>query len=474
MTTAPLPIAASSELRDRDVLVAEHASSAETIRSIFGESPSLPLHHVEASAPYDLLKVLLDNAPVGVCLFDARLNLILCNSRMKRLLEYPDELFQDSTLTMEDLFRFNAERGEYGPGDVETLVHRRLDKARQGLAHVYERTRPNGIVVEIRGVPLASGGFLSIYSDVTEQRQRLYQLDAIIENFPGGICLFDKNMEMVLHNRELLQLLELPPSLFQNGKPSLEQLFRFNAARGEYGPGQSEELVQQRLERLKERCSHVYRRRRPNGTTVEVRGVPIKGSGFLSTYVDVTDQSRRQELVAHMAHHDGLTDLPNRLLLMDRLQTAVAQAKRGNPIAVHYLDLDNFKPVNDTYGHDVGDELLKSVANRLRKVLRETDTLTRIGGDEFVVSQVGIHDPGNAETLANRVIETLCAPFDCGGHTIKIGISIGISLAPEHGTNPTELLKLADQALYRAKSKGRRTFEISKSQETINSITPIG
>ena len=188
----------------------------------------------------------------------------------------------------------------------------------------------------------------------------------------------------------------------------------------------------------------------------------MDGGGFVTSYIDVTDNRRNQELIAHMAHHDALTELPNRLLLKDRLQTAVAQSKRGNPMAVLYLDLDFFKPVNDTYGHGVGDAVLVAVADRLRQSTRESDTIARIGGDEFVILQSNVDKPGDAEVLATRLVSRLSEPFIVREQSdeieIEIGVSVGIVLAPMHSSDPDQLLSMADAALYTAKSDGKGVY----------------
>ncbi|MEM7748852.1 MAG: PAS-domain containing protein [Pseudomonadota bacterium] len=405
-----------------------------------------------------LLEILLENSPVGVCMSDQDLRITLCNRRFKELLELPADLFDNRSLTLAELFQFNAQRGEYGPGDIQMLVDDRMARARECIAHVYERERPNGTVLEVRGLPIKEGGFVSIYTDVTEQRRKTRQLEAIVDHFPGGLCLFDKNLEMVQHNENLIQMLDYPRHLFGDKGPSLEQLFQLNAERGEYGPGDIAEIVKQRMDRLKEPRAHEYRRKRPDGTVLEVRGAPVDGGGFITTYVDVTAECQSQELIAHMAMHDSLTGLPNRALLMDRLRGAVASAKRGQPMALHYLDLDNFKPVNDNYGHAAGDKLLQQVADRLRAGTRETDTIARLGGDEFVVIQTGISKGDDATILAQRLIDDLGKPFPIEGTQVKIGVSVGIAMAPLNSSSPDELLRLADHALYRSKSQGRHQF----------------
>lgn len=412
----------------------------------------------DLNAHTSLLSTILDNFPGGIAVYDNNLRMIMCNDQLRRLLDYPDELFADGYPTLEEVYRCNAIRGEYGPGDIEEQVSVRLACARRGVAHQLERERPNGTVLEIRGMPLPNGGFVSVYHDVTEQRQQAKLLQSVVDNFPGGISVFDKDLQMVLCNKQQRQLLNYPDSLFLSGNPSLEDVFRFNASRGEYGPGDVEELVSVRMALARQKRPHCVERSRPNGVVLEIRGVPLDGGGFVSTYLDVTESRQAQARVAHMAFHDPLTDLPNRALFGERLSHDLARVTRGEVLALHYLDLDKFKPVNDTFGHDIGDQLLKCVAARLVKCLRETDTVARLGGDEFVVTQVGIEKPGDACVVAERIVKALTAPFQIDGHQIHIGTSIGIALAPVDGRKASELLKNSDSALYEAKARGRGSF----------------
>jgi diguanylate cyclase (GGDEF)-like protein len=159
--------------------------------------------------------------------------------------------------------------------------------------------------------------------------------------------------------------------------------------------------------------------------------------------------------IAFLAHHDVLTGLPNRALFNDRVQQALALLGRGTHCALLCLDLDRFKPVNDTLGHPIGDVLLRQVAERLQASVREGDTVARLGGDEFAVLQINLRDPSEADRLATRIINTLGAAFEVEGHRISIGASIGIAVAPNDGVSPRDLLKNADTALYGAKNNGR-------------------
>ncbi len=168
--------------------------------------------------------------------------------------------------------------------------------------------------------------------------------------------------------------------------------------------------------------------------------------------------TKKEQQLVYMAHHDVLTDLPNRVLLNERLEQALQLSKRGQGFAVLFLDLDRFKSVNDTLGHMVGDELLKAVAKRLRGCVREIDTIARMGGDEFAIVQALSQQPRDATTLAQRIGEAIKAPFDLKDHQVVVDTSIGIAVAPDDGTDPDQLLKNADLALYRAKKDGRGIY----------------
>jgi diguanylate cyclase (GGDEF)-like protein len=164
-----------------------------------------------------------------------------------------------------------------------------------------------------------------------------------------------------------------------------------------------------------------------------------------------------------MARHDALTDLPNRVLFRERLMDALAATRRGGTLALLYLDLDRFKGVNDTLGHHMGDELLKLVAERLRACVRETDTVARVGGDEFAIIQTGVERPIDTAALARRIGEAVRAPYDLAGHAVIIDTSIGIAMGPTDGHEPDDLLKAADMALYGAKADGRGTYRFFES-----------
>ena len=196
-----------------------------------------------------------------------------------------------------------------------------------------------------------------------------------------------------------------------------------------------------------------------NNRVILISRQPTGDGGWVATYEDVTERRRAEERIVFMARHDVLTGLPNRVLFAERIENAISQLGRNSSgFAVLNLDLDHFKQVNDTLGHPVGDELLRSVAERLKACVREVDTVSRLGGDEFAILQSDIQKPEEAALLARRIVEVLSAPYDIDGHRLTISVSVGISIAPGDGTAYDKLLKNADVALYLAKADGRATW----------------
>ncbi|HUW49960.1 MAG TPA: diguanylate cyclase [Sulfuricella sp.] len=183
---------------------------------------------------------------------------------------------------------------------------------------------------------------------------------------------------------------------------------------------------------------------------------------FVSVFSDITERKQREDKIRYQAYHDVLTNLPNRRLFHDRLATALLQARReGEMLAVMFLDLDHFKQVNDTLGHDVGDLLLQEVAERLKKCIRQGDTLSRFGGDEFVLLLPKIKSVRNPLMLAEKIINVFGAPVILSGRELDAKVSIGISLFPKDGDEPGALVKKADEAMYLAKQKGRNNFHLA-------------
>lgn len=278
-------------------------------------------------------------------------------------------------------------------------------------------------------------------------------LHAVIDNFPGGILLYDRNLRLVLCNETQKRMLDYPPALFEFGLPSLEQIFRFNAVRGEYGPGDVEALVSERMRLAARREAHVFERERPNGTVLQIRGVPLCGGGFLTMYLDVTHERKQRPEPSRVQVPEAQTELTSWPVFLDRFGQVLARVRRGHVAAIHYIDLDEFKPVEARVGRSAAEALLRGVVYRLRNVARATDTVTRLGDDEFLILQSDVDRPSSVARLSNRVVEAIRRPFDIGGQTFNIAASLGVAMVPRDGTVPEELVAKAKEHLYRARAE---------------------
>ncbi|MDB5541855.1 MAG: hypothetical protein JWQ89_3582 [Devosia sp.] len=200
-----------------------------------------------------------------------------------------------------------------------------------------------------------------------------------------------------------------------------------------------------------------------NGRTIMMQHHPMKDGGWVTTHEDITEQRQHEERIRHLARHDALTQLPNRVQFLEEMAAAEPGLARGEHIAVLCIDLDHFKSVNDTLGHSLGDKLLQQVSARLWGATRENDLLARLGGDEFALLLRGVDNPAEAAAIAERIVKAMANPFTIDGHQLVIGTSVGIAMAPQDGDTSEILMKNADLALYKAKNEGRSTYHFFES-----------
>jgi diguanylate cyclase (GGDEF)-like protein len=283
-----------------------------------------------------------------------------------------------------------------------------------------------------------------------------HQLDAALNNIVQGLAMFDAEHRLVLCNRRYAEIYHLTPAQVRPGT-TLKQIIEHRMANGLKSEMSADDIVSGMLSRRDDTFGHLYSQL-SDGRCLAITVRPMADGGTVTTHQDITDQRRSEAKIAHMAHHDALTGLPNRVLLNQQLEQAFSRAKRGEKVAAHFLDLDYFKNVNDTLGHAAGDKLLKMVAERLRALARDADIIARMGGDEFAILQAGVAQPADAGSLARRVIDSISHPYEIDGQQVIIGTSVGISIGPGDGQNPEALMRNADLALYRAKQDGRGTF----------------
>ncbi len=338
-----------------------------------------------------------------------------------------------------------------------------LDSART-LARDGEIRLADGRWLRVSRSATREGGFVAVCSDISllkEQEARLtatnLRLDAALDNMSQGLCLYDAEHRLMVVNRRYSEIYGHAPGTVACGMTARE-VIGLSVAAGNHPGRNVADLLAEESEAFSRPESRTFLQELGDGRIVAIEKRPTADGGFVATFEDVTERRHAEARIAFMARHDALTDLPNRLLLGEQIESAIAQASRDSGFAVLCLDLDDFKPINDTLGHPVGDALLCAAASRLGACVREIDSLARLGGDEFAIVQRGVERPEDAAVLARRIIDVLGAPYTLGENTVTIGVSIGISLAPGDGMTCDKLLKHADVALDRAKAEARGSF----------------
>lgn len=408
----------------------------------------------------DQLQTVLESIPSAVSLFNQDAQLELCNSEFGRLLELPETLTRPGT-SIREMFRFNAERGEYGSGDPDQITRSLMQRVREPSKHHFERTRPNGKTLEIRGVPLAEGGFVTVYTDITERRhsaEREQLAQKVYSHSPAGIIFTDEAHRILSINPATTQMTGYEP--FELQGQTVFSLIEFEA--GQSAQEMSEQLVMRGTWNGELAVTQKNGQTFPAGT--RINRVDDPQSGLPAHYVwilaDITERKEAEDRMRHIAQTDALTGLPNRMALLMRLAQILPDARRHQwKVAMMFLDLDRFKTINDTLGHQVGDELLREVACRLSRLVRESDFVARLGGDEFVIILPAISTPADAATVASKITATLSTPIEADGHELHTSPSIGISIFPDDGTDGNTILKNADTAMYHAKAAGRNNYQ---------------
>lgn len=295
------------------------------------------------------------------------------------------------------------------------------------------------------------------------EKKHVKQLNGLFEialnNMARGLSMFDDKQRLVVCNNLYGEIFGLPQELTKPGTPFAD-IIAYHVWT-ETGHNTAEDRAHQRrwidghVGALSAGRSFSETKYLKNGRTILVTNQPLPDGGWVDIQEDITEKSRAEKKITWLARHDTLTELHNRFHFREELQTTLAN---GRDFSVLWIDLDNFKAVNDTLGHPVGDALLKSVAKRLRKAIRQTDVLARLGGDEFAIIRIGTATAAQSELVARRLLRAITADHMVLGNKITITASMGIALAPEHGATPDELLKNADLALYSAKSTERGTY----------------
>jgi diguanylate cyclase (GGDEF)-like protein/PAS domain S-box-containing protein len=405
------------------------------------------------------LDLALNHMKHGLCMFDSEGYIVLFNDRYCELMgERADYL---RGLSLLDLFKHRRTTGAFS-GDPDMFFSEVMEKLREGKSTVRERARADGTTLRIVNQPIQGGGWVATIEDITEQRNTERErdrnrafLDLIIDNVPSTI--FVKNAidrKYILVNSAAERFWGLSREAII-GKTA-EDVF----------PEAEAKIIKAREDELLHAGTALFDEREIQRPSDGKRNIVSKrlmlrdkddaAQYLLGVIDDVTELKLAAARITHLAHYDPLTNLPNRTLFREQVVKELSLAKRGAQLALFYLDLDHFKSINDTFGHPVGDKLLKVVAERLRGCLRERDLIARFGGDEFVIVQAQIQGADDATAFAERLREAVTSTsYDLNGHQTTTDISVGIALAPRDGTDIDDLIAHADLALYDAKAEGR-------------------
>jgi diguanylate cyclase (GGDEF)-like protein/PAS domain S-box-containing protein len=411
----------------------------------------------EARKSHERLRQAIDILPQGIVFLDAEGRYILWNKKYSEIYSRSSDLFQPGA-RLQDTIRVGIERGDYPEaiGREEEWITERLARLYQPGAR-HEQILADGRCILIEERLTEDGGIIGLRVDITELKQREASFRLLFDSNPVPMIVCALENERILGVNDAA-VAHYGYSRAEFVKLSIGSVQAFEADPPWVGNLSSDELA-----------ARTWKHVRADGTLIDLaiysrELVYNDRPAVLLALMDITERKRAEARLTFMSQHDGLTGLPNRTLLRQEMDEMLQHTRRSSDkIAILVLGIDNFKAVNDTLGHGVGDKLLRGVAKRLRSTLREEDTLARLNSDEFAIVQSGITRPEEAVLLARRLLEAIGEPHLLDGHSVVIGASIGIAMAPGDGDESEKLLKHADMALSRAKNDSRGTFSFFES-----------
>src|SRR5712664_707727 len=406
----------------------------------------------EARKSHERLREAIDILPQGIVFLDPDGRYILWNKKYSEIYSRSSDLFKPGA-RLQDTIRIGVERGDYPEaiGREEEWIAERLAKLyRPGERH--EQTLADGRCILIEERLTTDGGIIGLRVDITELKQREASFRLLFDSNPVPMIVCGGGRQRILGvNDAAIEHYGYSRAEFE--QLSIRGLQAFETEPQWAGDRSSTK-----------QAARTWKHVRADGTLIDLAIYSrhlVHGDqpAVLLSLMDITERKRAEARLAFMAQHDGLTGLPNRNLLRQQLDEMLMHRRRSaEKVAVLVLGLDNFKSVNDTLGHGIGDKLLRGVAKRLRSTLREEDTLARLNTDEFAIVQGGLTRPEDAVLRSRRLLEAIGDSYLLDGHSIVIGASIGIAMAPGDGDESEKLLKNADMALSRAKNDSRGTF----------------
>ena len=409
------------------------------------------------------LDTALNNMTQGLVQYDASAHVVTANQRYLDLHFLTADQVKPG-LHFRGLIQLRKDTGTFN-GDVDEFCSSVMHEVARGRVHHRLLECDDGRAFLIVNKPLPQGGWVATIEDITErrnleqERDRSYAfLREIIDHIPSQITVKDaRDRRYVLSNQIAETHFGLGREEIIGRTPS--ELFdpewagRITADDDKALESAGKLFIDEHRWDTKLLGSRYITSKR-----IVIRDQAAEPRYIINVVEDVTERRRADERIAHLAHYDALTDLPNRVLFRERIERELERAGDGTPFALLYIDIDEFKAINDSLGHHVGDELLKTLANRIRACVKENDLVARLGGDEFAIIKTAIEGAAEVEDFVTRLYQEIRKPCQCLGHQLATNASIGIALAPRDGTELDQLIKNADLAMYAAKSGGRRTY----------------
>ncbi|MCK1594590.1 EAL domain-containing protein [Bradyrhizobium sp. 164] len=408
------------------------------------------------------LDTALNNMSQGLILYDAAGYIVICNRRYAGMFGLSHDVIKPGCHIREAMYH-RKERGAFD-GNVEEFCAEVMRIAAEGTVSTRTHQLANGRAFQVINTPLAQGGWVATIEDITERRNLEQERDRnhtflreIIDHIPSQITVKDAR------TRQYLLLNGVAEQLFGQSRQDVVGKTAFDI----FPEAPAARITEDDSSALKS-AKGLFKDEHPwqmpgmglryiTSTRIGIRDEAGEPRYLIHVIDDVTERRRADEKIAHMAHYDALTDLPNRTLFREQIERELAEVAGGGQFALLYIDVDEFKGINDSLGHHVGDELLKAIAGRLRGCLKQGDLIARLGGDEFAVIQTGIQSSADVVSFVTRMYEAIRQPYHCLGHQLSTDASIGIALAPQDGSDLDQLIKNADLAMYGAKAEGRRT-----------------
>jgi diguanylate cyclase (GGDEF)-like protein/PAS domain S-box-containing protein len=408
------------------------------------------------------LDTALNNMIQGLVMYDASARIVTVNQRYIDMFNLSPEIVKPGCHFL-DLVQHRKDRGTF-EGNVEEFCSRILEAIARGEVANSPMRCPDGRTFLAISKPLGRIGWIATIEDITERRKleqerdRNYAfLSQIIDHIPSQITVKD------VHDRRYLLVNRVAESQFGMSRDLIIGKTAFDIfpkAAAEIVTADDEKTLQSADGLFKD--EHLWESQAKGRQYITSRRLGIRNQAGEPSYIvnvveDVTERRRAADRIAHLAHYDALTDLPNRVLFREQIERELHKAVGGEQFALLYIDIDEFKGINDSLGHHIGDELLKAVATRIRACIKPTDLIARLGGDEFAVIQTAAGDRDDVVEFVMRIHDAIRQPHQCLGHQLTTDASIGIALAPQDGTDLDQLIKNADLAMYGAKAEGRRT-----------------